>query len=89
MSYVILYIVNRRKDMSKTIQDYINKHPDKFESWHSEDNDGLDYWVYCRSPYFSPDMETQTIHEYTVKDTLIYMRAVIKGKYNGCCWEKE
>ncbi len=75
--------------MSKTIQDYIDKHPEKFESWHSEDHNerGLDYWVYCREPYFSPDMETQTIHEDTVKETLVYMRAVIKGKFNGYSWE--
>lgn len=72
---------------SKTIQAYIDKHPDKFEGYHREFNDKPDHWIYCRDPYFSPDMETQTIHEYTVKDALIMMRAVIKGKYNGSCWE--
>ena len=77
--------------MSKTIQAYIDKHPEKFESWHNEDHNerGLDYWVYCRDPYFSPDMETQTIHEDTVKLALEYMRRVIPGKYNGYCWEKQ
>ena len=75
--------------MSKTIQAYIEKHPDRFESYHNEDHNkrGLDYWVYCREPYFSPDMETQTIHEDTVKDAMAKMRAVIKGRYNGYCWE--
>ena len=77
--------------MSKTIQRYIDKHPDKFASWHREPNidgaNGRDYWVYCKSPYFSPDMETQTIHEANVKETLEKMRGVIKGRYNGYCWE--
>lgn len=75
--------------MSKTIQKYVDANPEKFESWHTEDHNarGLDYWVYCRDPWFSPDMETQTIHEDTVKETLIRMRAVRKGKYNGYCWE--
>lgn len=69
--------------MSKQIDDYVKKHPDKFESWHIEDNEGpgtKDYWVYCRDPYFSPDMECQTIHEWNVKDTLARMKDVVKGK---------
>lgn len=75
--------------MSKSIQQYMDRHPEKFESWHTEDNNarGLDYWVYCREPYFCPDMETQTIHEDTVRDTLAKMRRVRVGRYNGYCWE--
>ncbi len=79
--------------MSKQIQDYINKHSDKFESWHTEDNNerGLDYWVYCKSPYYCPDMECQTIHEDTVKEALARMKRVIKGKQvfidNWSGWE--
>lgn len=75
--------------MSKLIQNYIDSHPDKFESWHTENNNdrGLDYWVYCKDPYFNPDSETQTIHEDTVKETLAAMRRVIKGRFNGYCWE--
>lgn len=81
--------------MSKTIQDYIKKNPDKFESWHTEDNNdrGLDYWVYCKDPYYSPDMECQTIREDTVKDVMIKMRNVIEGvrKYDeyGQWWEQK
>ena len=76
--------------MSKTIEDYIKKHPDKFDSWHTEDNNerGLDYWVYCKDPYFYPSSETQTIHENTVKETIQAMRCVIKGTYNGYCWDE-
>ncbi len=76
--------------MSKTIQNYIDRHPGKFESWHSEDNNprGLDYWVYCREPYFCPSTETSTIHENTVQETIAAMRTVIKGKNNGYSWEK-
>ena len=75
--------------MSKSIQQYMDRHPEKFESWHTEDNNarGLDYWVYCKAPYFCPDMETQTIHEDTVRDTLAKMRRVRVGRYNGYCWE--
>lgn len=75
--------------MSKTIQDYMNKHPEKFESWHNEDNNarGLDYWVYCKEPYFDPMTETSTIHEDTVKETLQAMRRVIEGRHNGYSWE--
>ena len=74
--------------MSKTIQNYIDKHPEKFDSWHREPCDGrLDYWISCRDPYFSPDMEAQTIHEFTVRDAMAKMRAVIKGRFNGYCWE--
>lgn len=76
--------------MSKTIRAYIDKHPDKFESEISiEANNerGCDYWVYCKAPWFNPDLETQTIHEDTVKETLAAMRRVIKGKHNGYCWE--
>ena len=68
--------------MSKQIKDFIKKHPEKFDSWHTEDNNdrGLDYWVYCKDPYFCPDMECQTIHEDTVKDAMAKMRTVIKVK---------
>ena len=74
--------------MSKTIQAYIDKHPDKFESWHSEGNNerGLDYWVYCKDPYFNPDLEGQTIHEDTVAETLKVMRRVIKGRRDDWHW---
>ena len=77
--------------MSKTLNDYIAKHPEKFESWHSEDHNerGLDYWVYCRLPYFCPNEECGTIHVDTVKEALAAMRTVIKGKFNGYGWEAE
>lgn len=77
--------------MSKTIQAYIDKHPDKFESWHTENNNsrGLDYWVYCKEPYFNPDAESQTIHEDTVQDVLYKMRRVIKGYNTGWCWAEK
>ena len=42
-------------------------------SAHTESNDpqyGTDYWVYLEFPYISPMTETQTIHEYGMKDTL-------------------
>jgi hypothetical protein len=42
-------------------------------SAHTESNDpqyGTDYWVYLKFPYISPMTETQTIHEYGMKDTL-------------------
>ena len=42
-------------------------------SAHTEGNDpqwGTDYWVYLEFPYVSPMTETQTIHEYGMKDTL-------------------
>ena len=76
--------------MSKTIQTYIDNHPDKFECWHNEDHNerGLDYWVYCREPYFCPSTETTCIHEDTVKETLAQMRTVVKGKHNGYNWER-
>ena len=74
--------------MSKQIQQYVDAHPDKFESWHTEDNNarGLDYWVYCKAPYYSPDMECGTIHEDTVKDALAKMRGVEVGEWNGYGW---
>lgn len=74
--------------MSKQLDAMIAKHPEKFASWHSEDHNarGLDYWVYCKPPYFSPDMECGTIHEDTVKETLAKMRAVIPGVHNGYGW---
>lgn len=73
--------------MSKTIQAYIDRHPDKFESWHTEDCDNkTQYWIYCKDPYFSPDMETQTINEFTVRDALILMKAVKEGRFNGYGW---
>ena len=77
--------------MSKTIEKYIRANPDKFIRYWNEDNNerGLDYWVECREPYFCPYTETPTIHEDTVKDTLAAMRAVVRGKFNGYCWEVE
>jgi len=76
--------------MSKTIQDYMDKHPDKFEEWYTEDNNdrGCDYWVHCREPYFYPSTETSTIHEDTVKETLYAMRHVVKGFHNGYAWQE-
>lgn len=75
--------------MSKVIEAYIAKHPEKFASYHNEDHNerGLDYWVYCREPYFCPSMECGTIHEDTVADTMRMMRTVIKGQFNGYGWE--
>ncbi len=75
--------------MSIQLDRYIAKHPEKFESWHSEGHNerGLDYWVYCNEPYFCPDTETSTIHEDTVADPLAMMRTVIPGKFNGYGWE--
>jgi len=82
-------ITNGSEQMSKTIQNYIDKHPDKFIEWWNEDHNerGLDYWVSIRSPFFNPLKETQTIHTDTVAQALQQMRTVIKGKYNGHCWE--
>ena len=64
--------------MSKQIQVYIDKHPEKFESWHTEDNNarGLDYWVYCATGYWCPENECGTIHEDTVAETLVRMKTV-------------
>ena len=66
--------------MSKQIQKYIDKHPEKFESWHNENHNerGLDYWVYTTSDHICPDMECGTIHEDTVAETLSMMRTVRK-----------
>tara|TARA_B100000963_G_scaffold317738_1_gene298357 strand:+ start:33 stop:503 length:471 start_codon:yes stop_codon:yes gene_type:complete len=50
----------------------IQNHP-HVQSAHSESNDpqwGTDYWVYLNFPYISRVTETQTIHEYGMKDTL-------------------
>lgn len=76
--------------MSKMIQKYIDKHPDKFIEWWNEDHNerGLDYWIVCREPYFWPQRETSTIHVDTVQEALEAMRTVVKGKYNGYCWER-
>ena len=76
--------------MSKQIRAMIAKYPEKFaEYWNEDHNErGLDYWVECREPYFCLDTETPTIHEDTVKDTLAAMRRVVKGKFNGYCWEE-
>lgn len=65
--------------MSKQIKAYMAKHPDKFESFHTEDNAeiGIDYWVYTTSDYMCPVVECGTIHEDTVKETLVKMRGVI------------
>lgn len=79
------------RSASKTLNEYCEKHSDKFESCHSEANNdrGLDYWVYCREPYFNPLSETQTIHEDTVKETLEVLRFVEEGVFNGYCWERK
>ena len=55
----------------RTFKDLQN-HP-HVSSAHTEGNDpqyGTDYWVYLEFPYISPVTETQTIHEYGMKDTL-------------------
>lgn len=74
--------------MSKQIQAMFDKHPERFESWHNEDHNmrGLDYWVYCKAPYYSPENECQTIHTDTVADALAYMRDVAKGEFDGYGW---
>jgi hypothetical protein len=71
--------------MSKSIQAYINKHPEKFDSWHTEYdgygesyNDHLpSYWVYCKEGWIVPDRECGSIHTKTVKEALRQMREVI------------
>jgi hypothetical protein len=77
--------------MSKQIDRYIKANPEKFESWHTEDNNerGLDYWVYCREPYYCPATECGTIHEDTVAQVLAKLRTVRPGVFNGYCWEDE
>lgn len=55
----------------RSFKELVN-HP-HVSSAHTEDNDpqyGTDYWVYLEFPYISPMTETQTIHEYGMKDTL-------------------
>ena len=55
----------------RTFKELAN-HP-HVSSAHTEGNDpqyGTDYWVYLEFPYISPMTETQTIHEYGMKDTL-------------------
>ena len=55
----------------RTFKQLVN-HP-HVSSAHTEGNDpqyGTDYWVYLEFPYISPMTETQTIHEYGMKDTL-------------------
>ena len=50
----------------------LQNHPHVMSA-HTEANDpqyGTDYWVYLEFPYISPMTETQTIHEYGMKDTL-------------------
>lgn len=73
--------------MSKQIEKMVKDSPEKFESWHSEITDGKkDYWVYCAPPYYCPEMECGTIHEFTVKETLEKMRTVVEGEFNGYGW---
>ena len=67
----------------------VDENPDKFLRYWNEDHNerNLDYWVECKEPYFDPLTECAVIHKHTVKDTLAAIRGVIKGKYNGYCWE--
>lgn len=73
--------------MSKQIQAMINRHPDKFDSWHTEYdgygescNDHLpSYWVYCKEGWIIPDKECGSIHTKTVKEALALMKTVESG----------
>jgi hypothetical protein len=79
--------------MSKQIQAMIDKHPEKFDSWHTEfdgygdsHNDHLpSYWVYCKEGYIIPDNECGSIHTKTVKEAVETMRTV----QTVAEWEKQ
>ena len=71
---------------SQMIESRVMLNRDKFESYHVEDEG---HWVYCKAPYFSPDSECGTIHEYTVSEMLDKMSRVEKGVFNGHSWEAQ
>ena len=79
--------------MSKTLEKYIAKHPEKFVGYHTEmdgcfSNDKPSYWVECREPYFNIFDECTMIHEATVADCLYLMRRVQKGICIDGNWQK-
>lgn len=67
--------------MSKQIKALFDKHPEKFDEWWVEYNDGQkQYWVYCKDPYFCEFQEGQLILEHTVKEVVDRMKRVVRGK---------
>lgn len=53
------------------------KYQHMVESIHHEECDGKrDYWLYTAKGYYSPEMECGTIHEFTQRDVLAYLRNV-------------
>ena len=60
----------------RTIKD-IKNHP-AVESFEDERHYDCGYWVYLAEGWHSPDMDCQTLHEYTVKDLCAMLARVVK-----------
>lgn len=69
------YTVKHYGGVPKTLLNYCLKHADKIDEVGREYGNRMygnrsDYWVYTRDGFYSPEMESHTIHEDTIKDTI-------------------
>lgn len=74
--------------MSKTLQKYVDAHPEQVESWHNENHNarGLDYWVYMKPGWYCARTDCGTVHEDTVKETIAALRG---ASYDIERWRRE
>ena len=66
---------------NKGVDNMINKYGNIIDEIHKDAEPyefGGGYWVFLRKGYYSPDMESQTIHEASVSDVMKYLKGVRK-----------
>jgi len=64
------------RPLPKALQQLQDKYPDIIEEIEDDRDHDNGYWVYLTDGWFSPDMESRTIHEDTVKEVLAKFRNV-------------
>ncbi len=60
--------MNIQSDIPKTLASACQKYSDRIESVEYEGDDG--YWIYMKSGWWNPHLESSMIHEHTVKACL-------------------
>ena len=80
----------RNEVIPKTIQKWIEKHPDLVESAHMENDEFDGYsnpcsiWLYLKPGYICTMTETHQVHEATVKDFLSSAGTIEKCECDEC-----
>ena len=70
--------------MKKTLQNILDKHPNKVSEVDDESASGDGYWVYLKPGWICSSSETHCVHEWNMRDLLSAFRDVAPCDCEDC-----